>query len=292
MNRGKVSSPVAHSSTEGLDEGVVGAAPGRMPAERRPRSRSRFLPLRRTLSPLLLVGLWCAVTYGGLADPRVLPSPGAVGTAARDLVENGQLISDIAVSMRRVGLGLAFGIFTGVLLALVSGLWRIGDDMVDPLVQIIRSVPVLAVSPLLTIWLGLDEAPKVTIIALAVTFPIYLNLLGAIRGVDQQLVEMGQIFGVRGFGLVRRVILPATLPVFLVSLRFALTICWIALIFAEQINAQSGLGFLTNQAIANVRTDILVVMLIIYAVLALTADWIIRVAESRLLVWRNGFEAK
>lgn len=270
------------------------ASNGRVrPPTRRPsRVLAATVAMRRLVSPLLLVVLWCAVSYGGFADERVFPSPSDVLSAARELLASGQLLPDVLVSMRRVGLGLVFGISAGVLLALVSGLWRVGDDIVDPVVQIVRSVPVLAISPLLTIWLGLDEAPKITIIALAVTFPIYLNLLGAIRGVDRQLVEMGRIFGLKGPALVRRVILPATLPVFLVSLRFALTICWIALIFAEQINAQSGLGFLTNQAIANVRTDILVVMLLIYAGLALTADWLIRAAESRLLVWRNGFEAK
>jgi sulfonate transport system permease protein len=201
----------------------------------------------------------------------------------------GQLQPNLLVSLERVAQGLVLGVAAGTALALICGLFWIGEDLLDPVVQAARAVPILGLVPLVIIWFGVGEFPKVFLIALGCMFPVYVNTYAAIRGVDQKLVEAGYTFGLNRWGLVRRVILPGSLPGFLVGLRFALVGSWIVDVVAEEINAQSGLGYLINQAQTTDRTDIMFLCLAIYAIVGLLADALVRVLERFLLVWRNGF---
>jgi len=219
----------------------------------------------------------------------VLAAPSAVAATFWGMVVSGELAGNLGVSFLRVAVGLAIGVAIGGALALTAGLSRIGEDVIDPPVQMLRTLPVLALSPLFIVWFGIDETPKVALIALAVTFPIYLNLFSGIRSVDPKLIEAAQSFGVRGFDLIRQVILPGALPSFLLGLRFALAVAVLVLVVAEQINAQAGLGYLINNARDFLRTDIIVVCLVIYALLGLGADGLVRAIERRALAWRPSF---
>jgi sulfonate transport system permease protein len=165
----------------------------------------------------------------------------------------------------------------------------VGEDLIDPVIQAFRAVPILGLVPLVIIWFGVGEVPKIFLIALGCLFPVYLNTYAAIRNVDNKLVEAGRTFGLSRLGLVFRVILPGALPGFLVGLRFALVGSWIIDVVAEEINAQSGLGYLINQAQATNRIDIMFCCLTIYAILGLIADAMVRLLERRLLVWRAAF---
>ncbi|MFG2147024.1 ABC transporter permease [Streptomyces sp. NPDC048696] len=156
--------------------------------------------------------------------------------------------------------------------------------------QVLRALPVLGLLPLVIIWFGVGEAPKIALVAFGTAFPVYVNTYTAIRGVDNRLVESGRTVGLGHFGLVRHVILPGAVPGFLVGLRFALTGAWLIMIVAERLNATDGIGYLMNQAQSWYRTDIIVLGLLIYGVLGLAADGIVRLLERRLLVWRRGFE--
>jgi sulfonate transport system permease protein len=151
-------------------------------------------------------------------------------------------------------------------------------------------VPVLGLLPLVIIWFGVGQTPRVFLIALGCVFPVYINTHAGIRGVDVKLIEAGQTFGLNRWGLVRKIILPGTLPGFLVGLRFALVGSWLIVIVAEEINAQSGIGYLIMQAETTDRTDIMFLGLAIYALLGLLADTIIRLLDRRLLKWRRGFK--
>ncbi len=244
---------------------------------------------RRWVSPLLLLALWELGARTGVIPPRVLAAPSAVAATFWGMVVSGELAGNLGVSFLRVAAGLAIGVTIGGALALTAGLSRIGEDAIDPPVQMLRTLPVLALSPLFIVWFGIDETPKVALIALAVTFPIYLNLFSGIRSVDPKLIEAAQSFGVRGFDLIRQVILPGALPSFLLGLRFALAVAVLVLVVAEQINAQAGLGYLINNARDFLRTDIIVVCLVIYALLGLGADGLVRAIERRALAWRPSF---
>ncbi len=244
---------------------------------------------RRWVSPILLLVLWEIGARTGLIPSRVLAAPSAVAATFWGMLVSGELPTNLAVSFVRVAIGLLAGVAVGSGLALTAGLSRLGEDAVDPLVQMLRTLPVLALSPLFIVWFGIDETPKLTLIAFAVVFPVYLNLFNGIRAVDPRLIEAARSFGLSGWSLIREVVLPGALPSFLLGLRFALAVAILVLVVAEQINAQAGLGYLINNARDFMRTDIIVVCLIIYALLGLGADSLVRAVERRALAWRPSF---
>ncbi|MFJ5518341.1 ABC transporter permease [Streptomyces griseoluteus] len=257
-------------------------------------SRRTRLPrwLRRTTGPLALLVLWQVLSATGALAPDVLASPGRMTQVAGDLIADGSLPSAMGISLRRVAAGLLLGTVVGTGLALISGLFRIGEDVVDAPVQMLRTVPFVGLIPLFIIWFGIGETPKIAIITLGVTFPLYLNVYAGIRGVDSQLIEAGESLGLSRWGLVRHVVLPGALPGALTGLRYSLGIAWLALVFAEQVNADSGIGFLMVQARDFLRTDVIVVCLIVYAFLGLLADFIVRSLERLLLRWRPTFTGR
>jgi sulfonate transport system permease protein len=254
----------------------------------RRRRRGPQIPrwIRRLAGPVLIIAIWQLVAEAGYLDPRTLAAPSTVLSTGLDLNRSGELQEHLWVSLQRVVIGVA----VGVALAVVSGLFRIGEDLVDPTIQVLRATPVVAITPLIILWLGIGEAPKVAMIAIGVTFPVYINTYAAIRGVDSKLAETATTFGVDRLGFIKDVMIPGAVPGFLVGLRFSLAIAWLILVFSEQINASSGIGYLMNEARAFFRTDIIVVGLVIYGVLGLLSDAIVRFLERRLLSWRRGFE--
>jgi sulfonate transport system permease protein len=258
--------------------------------KRRHHSRVRIpRSVRRIVGPLIAVVLWQVACSAGVFTSYEVASPIAVFDAGRQLAAQGVLVPNLLTSLRRVLEGLGLGVAIGVTLAVLSGLFRAGEDLLDPVVQAARAVPILGLVPLAIIWFGVGEMPKIFLIALGSTFAIYINTFAGIRGVDQKLVEAGETFGLSRWGLVRRVILPGALPNFLVGLRLALVGSWLIVIVAEEINAQSGIGYLIMQAQTTDRTDIMMMGLAIYAILGLLADAVVRWLERRLLSWRRSF---
>ncbi|MFB7830192.1 ABC transporter permease [Streptomyces sp. NPDC056056] len=245
--------------------------------------------LRRAVGPVLLLALWQTLSTTGVLPADALASPGTIARAGGELIGDGTLPTAMGVSLRRVAAGLLIGGIVGIALALASGLSRLGEDLVDAPVQMLRTVPWVGLIPLLIIWLGIGEAPKVALIALGVAFHLYLNVYAGIRGVDAQLVEAGQSLGLGRWGLVRHVVLPGALPGAMTGLRYSLATAWLALVFGESINADAGIGFLMNQAREFFRTDVIVVCLVVYAFLGLLADALVRTLERLLLQWRPTF---
>lgn len=208
------------------------------------------------------------------------------------LVATGDLQEHLLISLRRALAGLALGVGAGVSLAIVAGLWRMGENLVDATMQMLRAMPILALVPLAIVWFGIGEEVKVILVALGVTFPMYLNTHAAIRSVDSRYVDLATTVGLGQLGLVRRVVLPGALPGFFTGLRFAVAISWLVLVVSEQINAASGIGFLMSQARGFNQTDIIVVGLVVYALLGLTSDTVVRAIERRALTWRSTLEAR
>lgn len=240
----------------------------------------------RWLSPLVLLAVWELASRSRIIPERTLAAPSAVLATLWGLLVSGELPQNLLVSFWRVGLGLAIGVSLGTVLALVAGLSRPGEAAVDPIMQIKRTIPTLALTPLFIVWFGIGETPKVALIAFAAMFPVYLNLYSGIRGVDVRLLEGARSFGLSRAELVWHVILPGALPALLVGLRYSLSIALLVLVVAEQINASAGLGYLINNARDFMRTDIIVVCLLVYAMLGLGADALVREVERRALVWR------
>jgi sulfonate transport system permease protein len=259
-----------------------------------PRGRLRerlSWPLGIYTTPVAILVLWQVTSGLGLLTEKIAPAPTAIVRAGIDLWKIGELGPDVAISLRRVGIGLAIGLAVGISTGIVAGLLRSGEYLFNGVVQIANTIPLLAILPLMIVWFGIDELTKVLLISFGAGVPMYLNLFAAIRGVDQRLIEMGRAAGVRRWRLVTRVLVPGALPGFLVGLRFALAYSVLGLVAAETINATSGIGYLINRAQTYLRTDQVYLGLVIYAVLGLLADQIVRFLERVLLQWRPSYEA-
>ncbi|THD58951.1 ABC transporter permease [Phenylobacterium sp.] len=246
-------------------------------------------PLGWLLGPALLLLVWTLGSMSGLVDARVLPAPWATASTALDLIREGRLQANLAISAWRAAQGLAFGVAAGVLVALASGLSLWGGYVFDGLVQVKRSIPTLALIPLLILWFGIGETMKVTAIAISAFIPIYLNTHAALRGIETRYVELAETLGLGRWAFVRQVVLPGALPGFLLGLRFAVMAAWLALVVVEQLNATSGIGYMINLARTYAQSDIIVVGLVVYALLGLTSDLAVRQIETRALGWRRTF---
>lgn len=246
--------------------------------------------LARLLGPALLIALWQLLSSGGVFDPRTTPPPAVVLQTAVNMVLSSELQTHLAASLIRVVQGLALGLVLGVVSATLSGLARWGEDLVDANMEVLRAVPNFALLPVLIAWFGIGEEPKVLLITLGVWVAIYINTYSAIRNVDAGLVEAARTFGVGRWEMIRAIILPGALPGFLVGLRLAMTASWLALIFAETINAPTGLGRLMNDAREYFRIDVIFVLLAVYAGLGLASLAFVRLLETRLLTWRRTFD--
>ena len=243
------------------------------------------------LSPLVLLAVWELGSRTGLIPARILAAPSTVLVTLWSMILSGELPSNLLVSFGRAAAGLAIGLAIGTGLGLVAGLSKPGEAAVDPIMQIKRTIPVVALTPLFIVWFGIGETPKIALIAFATIFPVYLNLYAGIRGVDVRLVDAAKSFGLSRVDIVWHVVLPGALPAFFTGLRYALSIAIIMLVIAEQINATEGLGYLINNARDFMRTDIIVVCLLVYAVLGLLADAVVRLLEKASLAWRPALVA-
>ena len=255
-------------------------------SQARPLRNGRFRGARRLVSPLLILVLWQAVSWSGLVSPQTLASPLQILATARVLTLDGTLPHNLAVSLLRAGSGFALAVVAGVTLALASGLSRLGEDAIDAPMQMLRTLPALALVPLFILWFGIGETPKVGLVALGALFPIYLNLFKGLRAVDPKLLEMSRTLGLSPAQTIRHVLLPGALPDLLVGLRYAVGISWLMLVVAEQVNASSGIGHMMMDAEDFLRTDIILLGLLIYAVFGLLSDQAVRVLERALLAWR------
>jgi sulfonate transport system permease protein len=258
----------------------------RPPRAARRRAGSRLAFLRRWVSPIVIIAIWQLLCSTGVIDPRTMASPAQIASTAVDLIQDGTLGTETLISLQRVVLGLIIGGSIGMLLAVVAGLSRIGDDAIDPPMQMLRTLPHLGLISLFITWFGLGETPKVALIALGACFPLYLNTLGGIRGIDRKSLEAARSMHLTRRQQIRHVVLPGALPQTLVGLRQSLGIAWLSVIVAETIGADTGLGAMINQAREFNQTDVIVVGLAVYAVLGLSTDALVRYLERRALVWR------
>jgi sulfonate transport system permease protein len=249
----------------------------------------RGLQLLSWLAPVVLVIVWELLAQAGWLSPQVLPAPSKVVRTAFKLISAGSLLNDLGVSLLRAAAGFALGGSIGFLLGTLVGFSRIADAAIDRSIQMIRAIPFLAALPLVIVWLGVGEAEKIFLVALGVTFPIYINTTLGIRQVDPKLLELGRVQGLGTLQLIRRIVLPGALPSILTGVRYALATAWLALVVAETIGAQSGIGFLAMDAREFLRTDVIVLTIVIYALIGVAADAIARGLERRLLAWHPNY---
>jgi sulfonate transport system permease protein len=249
--------------------------------------------LLRLISPVVVLLLWQGENKLGLVSTQKLPPPMEVWSTAVSLVTTsspayGTLQGAMLVSLERVAIGFGCGAAAGIGLAMVTGLSRIGEYALDPLMQMLRTLPLFGLIPVFIVWFGIGEQPKILLITIGTAIPLYLNTFAGIRGVDGKLAEVGRVLQLRRRELIGQIVLPGALPQLFVGLRLSLGAAWLSLVVAEQINANAGLGFMINQAEQFDRNDVIFVCLLVYCILGLLTDALVRLLERRALAWRRG----
>jgi sulfonate transport system permease protein len=261
-------------------------------AKPRPRRRKKNRAWYRLISPVAAIAVWQVISSAGLISTQKLPAPVTVWHTAVSLITQdspayGTLQGAMLVSLERMAIGFAFGAAAAVVMALTTGLSRFGENALDPLLQILRTLPLFGLLPLFIVWFGIDNLPKIILIALGTAIPLYLNMFAGIRSVDGKLIEAARTLKLTRLELIRDVILPGALPQTLTGLRQSLGVAWLALVVAEQVNANSGIGFMISQATQFLRNDVIIVCLLVYAILGLLTDALVRLLERKALTWRR-----
>jgi sulfonate transport system permease protein len=250
----------------------------------RPR---RWPSLLTWILPAAILALWWGSVGLGVFEAHQLPPPPVVLEAAIGVWRRGLLQQDIIATVLRVAEGFAIGSVIAVVLGTITGLSRRSEVAFEPTLQALRTVPTLAWAPLLLLWMGIDEAPKITLVAIGAFFPAYVNLVAGIKNVDRKLVDVARVFDMRGSEIARRVVLPASLPNLLTGLRLGATQAWLFVVVAEFFGASSGLGFRLTDSLQSTRVDLMLVALVVLAVLGKLTDSAIAVIERRSLRWRD-----
>ncbi|MBT1193342.1 sulfonate transport system permease protein [Rhodococcoides kroppenstedtii] len=267
----------------GTVRGTAASEPTRAPSW---WQRRRWTVLR-ALSPVAILLLWQVASAAGVLSERVLPAPSLILDAGWQLTTSGELAHALAVSGTRVVQGLLLGGVIGVLLGTIVGLSRFAEATVDPPLQMLRALPHLGLIPLFILWFGIGETPKILLVALGVAFPLYLNTFSAIRQIDRKFLDTAVVLGFSWWQRFTVIIAPSIAPQLLVGLRQSLAIAWLSLIVAEQINAESGLGYIINNARDFLRIDVIIFGLVVYALMGIATDGIVRILEKRSLRYRS-----
>jgi sulfonate transport system permease protein len=269
---------------------VTGATPARLPGDRRFRSRGWY----RIISPIVVIVIWQVLSSTGVIPASKLASPASIAHTAYTLITTnsptyGTLQASLLASFERWAIGFVLGVAIGVLLAVLTGLSRVGEVVADPILQALRSVPLLGLIPLFIVWFGIGQLPKVLFVLLSALFPVYLNTFAGIRGVDSKLGELGRVLGLSRREMIQHIVLPGALPSALTGLQLSVVSSLLALVVGEQINATSGLGFMITQAQQFLDNSVIMVALIVYAILGLILNGAVRLLERKTLAWRREF---
>jgi sulfonate transport system permease protein len=256
-----------------------------------PASKAR---LARLLTPalglLLPVGvavLWEIAVRMGLSNGRLVPPPSVIWTTFADLAVTGELQEHALATLWRVAWGFVFGVLAGTVVGAIAGYSTLSYRLLDPTLQGLRAVPSIAWVPLFILWFGIFEASKIILIAAGVFFPVYLGVMGAILSVDRKIVEVGRVYRLSGPAMVRRILLPAVMPAYVLSLRAGLGLGWMFVLAAEFLGASTGLGFLLIDGQQLGKPAQIVAAIVAFAILGKATDWLIVLVSSPFLRWED-----
>lgn len=243
--------------------------------------------LQGWIIPIILIIVWEILSRVGVFPPNLLPAPSAILETLWQLTRSGEIFPHIGITLYRVALGFLLGSVVATILGALTGYSPLLHGLLDPLIQSLRNIPSLAWVPLFILWMGIYETSKITLIAVGVFFPTYLNLMSGVQQVDRKLVEVGKIYRFNAWKLIRRVFLPATLPAYIVGLRSGLGLGWMFVVAAEIMGASQGLGFLLVDGQSTGRATIILVSILLFAVLGKLTDMILAVINHKLLYWQD-----
>jgi sulfonate transport system permease protein len=262
-------------------------------AAEQPASTARLTRWARPALGLLLpVGLalaWEIAVRMGWSNGRLVPPPSVIWNTFSDLATTGELQQHALATIWRVTWGFVFGVIAGTIFGALAGYSALTYRLVDPTLQGLRAVPSIAWVPLFILWFGIFEASKIILIAVGVFFPIYLGVMGAVLSVDRKIVEVGRVFRLSGLAMVRRILLPAVMPAYVISLRAGLGLGWMFVLAAEFLGASTGLGFLLIDGQQLGKPAQIVAAILAFAILGKLTDWLIVFVSSPFLRWEDRF---
>ena len=276
--------------TELSGEDVEGRAGAEQPA-----SSSKVLPSNLLIGlalPLALAVLWEAAVRLGLVTERLMPPPSKIVSTLAALAQSGELWLHASATLSRVLGGFAIGAAAGTVLGALTGSSDLARRLLDPMLQALRAVPSIAWVPLFILWLGIFEASKLALIGLGVFFPIYLGVEGAVRSVDRKLIEVGRSFRLSRFGMISRILLPAVLPAWVVSLRSGLGLGFMFVVAAEFMGASEGLGYLLVDGQQLGKADQILAAIVAFALLGKAADSVLILVTKPFIAWQDVSRAR
>jgi sulfonate transport system permease protein len=244
-------------------------------------------PMLGLVLPLALALGWEMAVRMGLSNGRLVPPPSVIFTTFADLARSGELQEHALVTLWRVAWGFVLGVAGGTLFGAIAGYSALVYRLIDPTLQGLRAVPSVAWVPLFILWFGIFEASKIILIAVGVFFPVYLGVMGAVVSVDRKIVEVGRAFRLSGFAMIRRILLPAVLPAYVLSLRAGLGLGWMFVLAAEFLGASSGLGFLLIDGQQLGKPAQIVAAIVAFAILGKATDWLIVLLSAPFLRWED-----
>ncbi|WJR78031.1 ABC transporter permease [Bradyrhizobium sp. NP1] len=234
----------------------------------------------------LVIALWQAAGSVGWVNPLFLPTPSAIARAIYQLAVSGALWHHVSVSLLRIGVGWILGTATGVIVGFAIGLSRLARSVGITFISALFPIPKIALLPLLILWLGIGEEPKIATIALGVFFSTAIATYSGVDAVPRNLIRMAQSFNVPFATIVRRVIWPGALPSILAGFRITTSVALLLVVSAEMIGAEFGIGAFVLQAGNLMQTDQLLAGVVILSLFGLAIGKLIGLLEARLLHWR------
>ncbi|MBP1860463.1 ABC transporter permease [Rhizobium herbae] len=239
--------------------------------------------------PALGLLFWEVSVAAGWFSGRLMPPPSRVLATLWTLLKSGELFNHIGITTARVFFGFVLGTVTATIAGAVTGYFGLARRLIDPSLQALRSIPSIAWVPLFILWFGIFEASKVALIAVGVFFPVYLGVSGAILSVDRKIVEVGRIFRLSGFTLVRRVMMPAVFPAYVIALRSGLGLGWMFVVAAEFMGASEGLGYLLVDGQQLGKPDQIMAAIITFAIIGKVTDSLLMAAAAPFLTWQDSY---
>ncbi|WP_346354749.1 ABC transporter permease [Azotosporobacter soli] len=244
---------------------------------------------KRVVIPAFIFLLWQGICVAGLVKPVLLPAPTQVAAEAAGMLQNGELITHLGVSMVRVLEGFALAALLGIGLGMGLGVFPLLFELMDGTIQLLRPIPPIAWLPMAILWFGIEEGSKVFIITLGAFFPIFINVLDGIRQTDQKYVELSKVLEVPRGKFIRKVVIPGALPFILSGLRIGLGYAWMCVVAAELSAGMKGIGFMLTDARSLAQTDKVFVGMLSIGVVGKIMDSALRMLEAKLIKWRGAF---
>jgi len=276
------------SMTASVEPAEVAPAPSSASVARAGSGRL-LRPALGLLLPVAVAVSWELAVRQGLASGRLVPPPSIIFQTFADLARTGELELHAGATLSRVIAGFAFGVVAGTVLGAITGYSALTNRLVDPTLQALRAIPSIAWVPLFILWFGIFEASKIILIAVGVFFPVYLGVMGAVMSVDRKIVEVGRAFRLSGTAMVRRILLPAVMPAYVISLRTGMGLGWMFVVAAEFMGASTGLGFLLIDGQQLGKPAQIVAAIVAFAILGKATDWLIVLLSAPFLRWEDRF---